>query len=530
MKTNSSVFSARLVGCYALILVFFFLGVVRVGVLTADRDLAAAADRQDRYRMPLYTCRGEIVDTEGRPLTDTAYERRCILLPDERGMAAAEALTDEKTRGETLAVLREGRPATVPLAEDALLPVGATEYYRPIRYATASCCHLLGYADGAGHGVSGIEKGMEDYLFSDSETAAYFLRTATGKILSDSEVTVEEGHRGDTVKLTVDRAIQRAAEETMSEVDRGAALVIEAASGRIRALVSRPVYCGEYAASALRASDSPLVNRALSLYNVGSVFKLLIGTALLDGGIDPAETVTCRGALSVGGRVFHCHEEAGHGAVGLRDALAESCNCYFYTKTGTLGAAPILNAARLCGMDRAVTVPGYAETAAGKLPNEPLTAAALCNLAIGQGDLMLTPFHLAALYATAVNGGWYRSPTLVEEVCGRESPYGAVGALHEVTSAATASRLRDDLVYALSHGTGLRAAPDAAVTAGGKTATAQTGWLKEEKSVLNGWYCGFVTTARASYVICIVREDVTSGATDCAPLFARLAEGIARVG
>ena len=64
---------------------------------------------------------------------------------------------------------------------------------------------------------------------------------------------------------------------------------------------------------------------------------------------------------------------------------------------------------------------------------------------------------------------------------------------------------------------------------GGKTGTAQTGWREGNRSVLNGWFCGFYEGQR-DYVIVIVKEDVKSGSTDCAPIFKTVTERMQRMG
>ena len=82
--------------------------------------------------------------------------------------------------------------------------------------------------------------------------------------------------------LTLDSSIQRACEAVGIEmVDKGCIVVLDAPTGRVRASVSLPLYDPENVAASIARQDTSLVNRALSAYNVGSVFKPLLAAAAL---------------------------------------------------------------------------------------------------------------------------------------------------------------------------------------------------------------------------------------------------------
>ena len=156
----------------------------------------------------------------------------------------------------------------------------------------------------------------------------------------------------------------------------------------------------------------------------------------------------------------------------------------------------------------------------GNLPDESSlnAAAAVCNLAIGQGELLASPIALLNLYSAIANGGVYPMPTVVET--GEESPY------CYAMSEEAANLLKEYLINAQDQGTGRNAKPKNSMISGGKTATAQTGRYSENKEILIGWYCGFAEIGNQKYTITILREEVSSGASDCAPLFAEICDGI----
>ena len=85
-----------------------------------------------------------------------------------------------------------------------------------------------------------------------------------------------------------------------------------------------------------------------------------------------------------------------------------------------------------------------------------------------------------------------------------------------------------DSKNALQNGTG-SAAYSESISAGGKTGTAQTGWVDGDRKILNGWFCGFYD-GEETYVIVILKEDVKSGSTDCAPIFKRITENMRAAG
>ena len=148
-----------------------------------------------------------------------------------------------------------------------------------------------------------------------------------GFIESDAPYLVESPGTGAGVMLTLDSSIQRACEAVGIEmVDKGCIVVLDAPTGRVRASVSLPLYDPENVAASIARQDTSLVNRALSAYNVGSVFKPLLAAAALEQGISAQETYECTGSIEVGGHVYRCAYGRGHGTVDMKTALEQSCN------------------------------------------------------------------------------------------------------------------------------------------------------------------------------------------------------------
>ena len=150
------------------------------------------------------------------------------------------------------------------------------------------------------------------------------------------------------------------------------------------------------------------------------------------------------------------------------------------------------------------------------------SSAALINLSIGQGDLLVTPIGICALYAAIVNGGEYYLPNIVKSKTQNGVEYVSEWLPStEAMSNVTAEILKGFLMSTLKSGTGNKAFVEG-VIAGGKTGTAQTGWKSDGRSILNGWFCGFMEGKDTDYVIVILKEDVKSGSVDCAPIFGEI--------
>lgn len=510
-------FYSRVAVCFALVAAMLFLSLTRVAKISTNRALGAAGE-QNTFSYTLYPERGIIYDCKMRPLTNAAYERRGLLIPSDEGLAAASLLLQGDELSEAVKTLLSGMPTTAPLGNGDL-PKGVIEYYYPVRYSYDSLCHILGYVDSSGRGVAGIEKGFDEVLSGGAPTRALFSISANRDIISDFGAVIKTGERGGKVVLTIDRDIQLLCEKVFSKVDKGAAVVIEADSGKIRAMLSKPAYNQNNISESLYSSDSPLVNRALSGYPVGSVFKLLVSASAIDSGISLDTNYCCNGSFWTGSSYFGCHQKNGHGEMNMRSAIAESCNVFFYNTVLSFPAERILETARRCSFASDIDLGGELAASKGNLPNEgSLTSLnALCNLAIGQGELLASPLAVSNLYSAIAMGGSYKNPTLLQDSTAPES---------YVMSRFAADTLKEYLINAISEGTGRNARPKSPIVAGGKTATAQTGRYENGKELLVGWYCGFAEINGKTYVVCTLCEDVSSGASDCAPLFAEICDGI----
>lgn len=285
-------------------------------------------------------------------------------------------------------------------------------------------------------------------------------------------------------------------------------------------------------AQSLNDPNSPFVNRAISAYNVGSVYKMVVCAAALKSGIGPDFTYTCVGAIDVGGQVFYCHDHAGHGELTMKEALEESCNPYFIKLGLEVGGDAILAMANRWLWPGGCAYTGL-QTASGSLPqSEDLQLnAALANFSFGQGDLTATPLQIAKYLTVFANHGKMVVPQLV---LGQVDENGKLVEKQEsymprpVVDYWIADTIANYMVTAVEEGSGKRAKPEY-FGAGGKTGSAQTGIYNEDgEEIVHAWFGGFFPVEQPQYVCVVLVEGGDSGALVAAPIFKEIADAIAK--
>jgi penicillin-binding protein 2 len=394
-----------------------------------------------------------------RATIDPAWVRHVGELAEVDTSLITDLVRAANRSGQT-AVLRKNAPFAVMAAVEesrAELP-GIEVQIEPIRrYPNGElAAHLLGYAgeiddqelvDRADQGYrpgdlvgrAGVEKSYEEFL-RGRDGAELVVVNAMGKRVS----TLSEGpplppQAGHDVILTVDLDVQRSLEQAMANVQRGAAVAMDPSDGGILAMVSRPAYDPNEFSRGLsfarweemsKGGSNPLLNRAIQgAYPPGSTFKVVTMTAALRSGVaTPATRLRpCGGSYQFGGRSFGCWKSAGHGSLDLIEALENSCDVYFYQLGSMLGLPRLEATARGYGLgqrtgvdlpqERKGFIPSEAwydqRWGAGKWPK-----GLLLNLAIGQGELLVTPIQLAQMACEAANGGRPVRPHAVRQIRG----------------------------------------------------------------------------------------------------------------
>ena len=293
----------RLIAMAGACLLAFAVVVCALAAVSTNPAYAAAAVQQSSTSVVLSEGRGNIYDCGFLPLTGTVSERYALIEPGRTSYHTLFEAIPAELRTQFYASIQRGSPFLMPVTGAAAARAQYT-FEKPVRYQPMPIAqHLIGYLGASGHGGSGVEYAFDDLLTGGSTL---------------TEVRCAMNARG---------GIQRACEAVSIEmVDKGCIVVLDAPTGRVRASVSLPLYDPENVAASIARQDTSLVNRALSAYNVGSVFKPLLAAAALEQGISAQETYECTGSIEVGGHVYRCAYGRGHGTVDMKTALEQSCN------------------------------------------------------------------------------------------------------------------------------------------------------------------------------------------------------------
>ena len=366
---------------------------------------------------------------------------------------------------------------------------------------------------------------------------------------------------GQDVFLTIDaelqKTVKRALTDTMAAVrahpvnpyraTSGAAVVLKVDTGEVLAMVSYPGFEPNQFASripadylqALRANPlSPFLNRVTSgLYPPGSAFKMVTAIAALEAGlVTPSETVVCTGVFRVtAGHVKKCWRP--HGPVNIRQAIAVSCNSFFYEMGRRVGIDLIAYHARALGLghptgielrpsDRQGTLPDR-EWKRVHFPHDPtFWLAEELDAAIGQGFHQYTPIQMAVYVAALANGGARYQPyvisRIVDPASGRTIRENLPRLTHRTAiSPETLSIVREGMQGTTTHGTAAWQFGQAfrrrhGFDVAGKTGTVEVppGSGREP----DAWFVAFAPADRPVIAMVIVVEEGGSGSLAAAPV------------
>ena len=432
-------------------------------------------------------------------------------------------------------------------------------------------CHILGYvrladdqktttAERAGwdyflpddYGGAGVEKSFNEYLRGKPGVRT-MKKNERGRLVG--EVSFAEPHKGNDVFLTLDARIQYIAERALREggVGRGAAVVIDPASGEILAMASVPSYdpnrfipsiTTEEYASYLDNPANPLFNRAVNAYAPGSTFKIVTSFAGCLADIQNRH-FNCAGGVTYGNNYMKCWiaEHGGsHGSLDVSDAIMRSCNCFFYQYGNAAGIDNITRVGQLLGVGERTGVE-LGEESSGVLPNpawlrlhnprDRWSAGHTANTSIGQGMVLATPLQMASVVATVANAGKAFKPHLLKRVT--DGPDVVLENQPEVRSDLAKEGIDPKEVEMIRRGMWKVVNADAGTGKGaripgvevaGKTGTAQF-WrtvdgVKQKDN--HTWFITFAPYNNPKYAVCTLVQGGKSGGGCAAPVARRILE------
>ncbi len=370
----------------------------------------------------------------------------------------------------------------------------------------------------------------------------------------------QEAKTGDSLVLTIDTDLQHAAEDAFKGKE-GAMVVLGVNTGEVLAMVSRPAFDPNLFSRGIRVEEwhslvedplRPLNNRAIQgQYPPGSTFKVIMAAAALEKGVIKPETrFFCSGGLPFGRHVFHCWRRRGHGSLNLQQAIAHSCDVYFYQIGQKLGIQNIADYARLFGMGKPLGV-GLDHEASGLIPDAawkgkflkaPWLPGETFSVVIGQGYVTATPLQMAVVAATVANGGTVYRPHLVKRTVGvggqtvKEYTPEVIAEtnIHPEVLQLVRDGMRD--VVNSSGGTGIKAKL-ADVVVAGKTGTSQViSGTRGKGKVLprqyrdHAWFLAFAPyEAPEVAVACLIEHAGAGGGQVAAPVVRAVLEAYFKI-
>lgn len=564
--------AAILVVFVALAVGFWYLQVVR------NAQYRELAEQNYQRRLALQAPRGVLFDRHKRVIVENRQGFSIAILREHTTdldhtirLLAEVTGTPESHIRERVARLR-GAPSFRPIVviDDASLAQVAAVLARRLdtelpgvlvqrvptrQYPPGSlAAHLLGYVgevtgaqlesdaglkSGDIVGQSGVERAFNRHLMGTDGEKRVTVNSVGREIATLEEIDPVQGNR---VQLTIDLALQQAAEEAFKALGfNGAAVVLEPNTGEVLALVSLPAYDPNAFATGInretwaglnRDQLLPLQNRAIQgRYSPGSTFKIVVATAALEEGlVTPDHRVFCPGGATFYGRYFQCHKRGGHGWVDMRHAIEQSCNVYFYTLGNMVGVdrlnkwAQALGLGGLTGIDVPNENPSLVPSTAWKLARtgEKWYAGETISVSIGQGQVSVTPLGLAAAYAAVANGGHRITPHVLKAIDDgsgwKTQPSTPPGPAQ--LSPETVAALHDGLWMVVNGaGTGGRARLEGRDVAG-KTGTAQVISLEGGRAAAgrtdrdlrdHGWFAFFAPRDRPQLAGVVLAEHAEHG-------------------
>ncbi len=518
------------VAFFALMVVFGLLITNLAVVLVQNTDVSESVGTKTET---VNVSRGGIYDRNGLPLVNTEKRYITYALPSTEALKQIKPYVNNDDLSNFYNQMSNGK--IIKFNSNNIFSSSCVKSVCVVkRYSGENLCpHIIGYLDGDGNGVSGLEKTYDNYLkMTGGEISISWSADAKEHVLLGKELKITETDYPDNggIVITIDRDFQSAIEKIMksSDISVGAAVVMDSETAEILTSVSLPAFDSQNVADYLNKENSPFINRADTPFSVGSVFKPIVAATALENGVSVKHY--CKGIDFVDGLGFRCNNSVSHGEVTMATAMEKSCNTYFIKLGAQVGGEKLVNLCSSLGLGKSFEYEDGVFSKSGKLPSvESLNAEkALANFSFGQGELLATPWQMAAVYSAIANGGVYHTPVLMKAILGdNKEPIQKLQTDDgvRVLSKQTTQKLDTILSGVVKNGTAKLGNSDR-YDGRGKTATAQSGTLKNGREVLHTWFCGYFTYKSKTYTVVIFKEDGTSGANDCAPVFRSVAEKI----
>ncbi|MFY9746982.1 MAG: penicillin-binding protein 2 [Acidobacteriaceae bacterium] len=452
----------------AVILAVLVFGLWRLQVV-GGQNYHALAEANRIRKVPILAPRGKLFDREGRLLVDNYPSVSCFLIREQghditpdlplisRGLHMTADQIDAiikryrtAPKYQPLPLKQDITPDEVEFIEahkDELPELETIQEQRRLYPRDGFAAHLIGYVGEVSEdmlndpryamyepgdvvGRSGVEASYDSILRGEDGSQDVVVDSHGREV---GKIGTEPAKPGQSLRLTIDLDIQRAAENALGDRN-GAMIAIDPHTGEVLALVSRPVF--DPNAFSVRISrdtwnkyltdpEHPLMDKAIQAQLApGSTFKIIMATAGLEEGIAQDMRVVCTGGVSLFGTYQRCWVSAHHGSHGVVDinhSIPWSCDVFYYTLAARLGIEKIAYWASRFGIGRKTGIDLPDETS-GTMPSpewkmrnyhQKWYPGEVTSVGIGQGAVAVTPIQLIRAIAGITSGGVFKRPHVV---------------------------------------------------------------------------------------------------------------------
>ncbi len=588
---ENKIFSSRMLMAFLFILIITSVLILRLyNLQISNHDYYAEEALGNQMRtLPITPTRGKIFDRNGQIIATNQLSYRLTLTPEKTKNIAKTLLSlqqlnfiDEddikrfhknrnrykKFHNIPLKHKLSEKQVAEFLVSNQFIGIDVESYFHRIYPNNDSSVHVVGYVsrmnkkDKAFYdkqnylgtafvGKVGIEKQYETLLHGTSGKKQ-IERNVTGRVI-DTQI-IQAAENGKDLYLSIDLDLQIKA-ESLLKGKRGSIVVVNVKNGEVLALVSTPTYNPNWFVNGIShknyqilqtSKDIPQLNRAIQgLYPPGSTVKPMVALAGLEEGVITNHSKTyCPGYYKLPNvkRKFNDWKRSGHGVVHVKDALAQSCDVFFYDLANNMGIDVIHDNLSLFnfGSKTGIDIPGER---GGILPskawkkinrNEPWYRGETLIAGIGQGFMTSSPLQLAVATAALANKGQIFQPKLLKNIRSPNQPIKEVEKGSHAQIPIKNIQNWEDVIEGMRQtiyapkGTARRLNKGLTYTLAGKTGTAQVFGLDAEEQYIaeklderlrdHALFTGFAPVENPQIAIAVIVENAGSGSSKAAPL------------
>lgn len=371
--------------------------------------------------------------------------------------------------------------------------------------------HVIGYDS---NGKSGLESEANFQLLTSHE---FFLSQMKNEFLGRKNM-------GDTVISTLSAKLQSTAYYALGD-RRGAVIAIEPSTGKIRCMVSKPDFDPNYIAENWEwlvndESNSSLLNRATQgQYPPGSTFKLVTALDYFRKHKSFNNySYLCQGSITMEDHTIQCYNGSVHGQEDFYSSFAHSCNCAFADMGTKLGGASLLKTSEDLLFNKKLPLVSYKKSSFSL--NGQSGIPLIMQTAIGQGNTLVSPAHMAMITCAVANNGVLMKPYLIDQVVNNTGEHvdttqpEAYKRLMTKNEATMLGELMKDVV---EYGTA-SALSGQGYTAAGKTGSAEY----DEQGSSHSWFIGYSDVESPDLAVAVIVEGGGTGSEAAVPIASQI--------